>query len=77
MEPSHAAKALLNVLLLAAPQLFASDCIPICEASQHVGETKCVTGKVVRVKAGASSGRVLSAVTEPSGHLALHRVNAH
>ena len=31
----------------------ASDCLPIGEASQHVGETKCVTGKVLRVKAGA------------------------
>ena len=36
--------------------LHASDCIPIHEAGQHVGETKCVTGKVVRVK--ASSGGV-------------------
>jgi hypothetical protein len=32
--------------------LSASDCIPIHEAGQHVGETKCVTGKVVRVKIG-------------------------
>jgi DNA/RNA endonuclease YhcR with UshA esterase domain len=31
----------------------ASDCLPIREASQHVGETKCVTGKVLRVKVGA------------------------
>jgi hypothetical protein len=30
----------------------AADCIPIHEAGQHVGETKCVTGKVVRVKVG-------------------------
>jgi hypothetical protein len=33
--------------------LAASDCIPIYEASRHVGETKCVTGKVLRVKVGA------------------------
>lgn len=33
--------------------LFASDCLPIREARQHVGETKCVTGKVLRVKVGA------------------------
>ena len=33
--------------------LQAAECIPIHEANQHVGETKCVTGKVVRVKAGA------------------------
>jgi hypothetical protein len=31
----------------------ASDCLPIREASQHVGETKCVMGKVLRVKVGA------------------------
>jgi hypothetical protein len=28
------------------------DCIPISEARQHVGEDRCVTGKVVRVKHG-------------------------
>jgi len=37
----------------AIPLFGASDCVPIREASQHVGETKCVTGKVLRVKAGA------------------------
>ena len=31
---------------------YASDCIPIGEAGKHVGETKCVTGKVTRVKIG-------------------------
>jgi len=30
----------------------ASDCIPIQEASKHIGETKCVSGKVLRVKVG-------------------------
>jgi len=40
-------------LSLASSCLFASDCIPIHEAAQHIGETKCVTGKVVRVKVGA------------------------
>lgn len=28
----------------------ASDCIPIFEARQHIGEDQCVTGKVFRVK---------------------------
>jgi hypothetical protein len=32
----------------------ASDCIPLNQAAQHVGETKCVTGKVLRVKVGPS-----------------------
>lgn len=36
-------------LILCAIRASASDCIPISEAAQHVGETKCVTGKVVRV----------------------------
>jgi hypothetical protein len=40
-------------LLLSAAAAPASDCLPIREASQHVGETKCVTGKVLRVKVGA------------------------
>jgi len=41
------------LILLVAPILHASDCIPIYQASQHVGETKCVAGKVLRVKVGA------------------------
>jgi hypothetical protein len=40
-------------LLLSPTAAFASDCLPIREASQHVGETKCITGKVLHVKAGA------------------------
>ena len=42
-------KALFCVLFC-APFLVASDCIPIQDASKHVGETKCVAGKVLRVK---------------------------
>ena len=38
---------------------FASDCIPIHEAGAHVGETKCVTGKVLRVKVGPKGVRFL------------------
>jgi hypothetical protein len=44
--------AVLAVLLSPAAA-FASDCLPIGEASKHVGETKCITGKVLHVKAGA------------------------
>jgi hypothetical protein len=40
-------------LLLFAPSLCGSDCIPIHEAAQHVGETKCVAGKVLKIKVGA------------------------
>jgi hypothetical protein len=38
---------------LSTTLLAASDCLPIRDARQHVGETKCVTGKVLRVKLGA------------------------
>lgn len=41
-------------LALGATSLFAaSDCLTIGQAAQHVGETKCITGKVLHVKAGA------------------------
>jgi hypothetical protein len=43
----------LLILLFAAPTARGADCIPIHQASQHVGETKCVTGKIFRVKIGA------------------------
>src|SRR5712671_2995150 len=39
-------------LLLSAAAAAASDCLPIADAKQHVGETKCITGKVLRVKVG-------------------------
>ena len=43
---------LILTLLFAAPLLAASDCIPIHEASHHIGEVQCVTGKVLHVKPG-------------------------
>jgi hypothetical protein len=42
----------LLILLFAAPAAPGADCIPIHEAGQHIGETKWVTGKVIRVKVG-------------------------
>jgi hypothetical protein len=44
--------AILSATLLSATAT-ASDCLPISDAKQHVGETKCITGKVLRVKLGA------------------------
>ena len=41
------------VILFTTTRIAASDCLPVEEASHHVGETKCVTGKVLRVKVGA------------------------
>ena len=42
------------LMTFAAPFLFASDCVPFQEAGDHVDETKCVIGKVIRVKVGES-----------------------
>lgn len=42
----------LLFLLLTPCTARAADCIPIHEAGEHVGETKCITGKVVRVEVG-------------------------
>jgi hypothetical protein len=40
-------------MLLATPLFAATDCLPIGDAKRHVGETKCITGRVSRVKVGA------------------------
>ncbi len=40
------------VFFFSVPLLRAADCISIQDAGHHVGETRCVTGKVVRVKVG-------------------------
>lgn len=42
----------LALLALMAPPFALADCIPFGEAGKHVGQTSCVTGKVVRVKPG-------------------------
>lgn len=43
----------LGLMVLALPALLsASDCIPIQQASQHVGETRCVAGKVLKIRIG-------------------------
>jgi len=55
---------LLNYLaascLLLSATASASDCVPIGEASHHVGETKCIVGKVTHVKAGAKGTHFIS-----------------
>jgi len=43
----------LSLLSLPIPLFAGTDCIPIQEASHHIGEDKCVTGKVLRVKGGS------------------------
>jgi hypothetical protein len=51
MPPTNKYSLLIATLLLTS---FAwSDCLPFEEGHKHVGEVKCVTGKVVRVKQGS------------------------
>ncbi len=40
------------LFLLPSLPAAAADCIPITEARNHVGETRCVTGRVLRVEQG-------------------------
>jgi hypothetical protein len=42
---------LLSAVFSVSALSAASDCIPFQQAGQHVGENKCITGKVMRVKA--------------------------
>ena len=49
----------LLLVLLTPCSARAADCIPIHEAGQHVGETKCVTGKVIRVDVGHKGAHFL------------------
>ena len=41
------------ILALFIPALCVADCIPFSQAREHVGETQCVSGKVLHVKHGA------------------------
>lgn len=54
MIRSGTARVLLVISVFWARLLIASDCVPISAAGQHVGDTSCVTGKVLRVKVSAS-----------------------
>jgi hypothetical protein len=49
------ANAIVTFLMVfsAIPTLAVTDCLPIEQAGQHIGETKCVTGKVRRVAVGS------------------------
>ena len=41
------------VFALLFPALCAGECIPYSQARDHIGETRCVSGKVLRIKHGA------------------------
>src|SRR5438874_1511217 len=58
----------LNLILthfLLASLTFASDCIPIHEAHNHVGESKCVNGKVMHVKLGSKGVHFIDFCEDP------------
>ena len=57
--------AIALCLFFATPLFARSDCIPIHEAMQHVGEVKCVTGKVLRVKIGDEDVHVIDFCEDP------------
>ena len=44
---------LFSAVLLLSVDTASADCLPLEDARKHIGEIKCVTGKVVRVKQGA------------------------
>ena len=49
---------LMFVIAVSAPA-FCTDCVPFDQAHKHIGETRCVTGKVVRVAVGSKSTHYL------------------
>lgn len=44
----------LGLLILSASSLLHADCLPFSQAKDHIGETICVKGRVVKVSVGAS-----------------------
>jgi len=44
-------KRICTIALLLSAPAFCADCVPFDQAPKHIGETHCVTGKVVRVQA--------------------------
>jgi hypothetical protein len=53
----HFAQVFLSILCSACA--IAATCIPFEQAQKHIGETQCVTGKVVRVSVGARATHYL------------------
>ncbi len=51
MPPANPYSLLVATVLLTS--LAWSDCLPVAESRKHVGEIKCITGTVIRVKQGS------------------------
>ena len=56
----------LICMIVAFPAVSSANCIPAAEALRHIGETKCIAGKVTRVDEGAGGVRYLGFCTETS-----------
>jgi hypothetical protein len=54
----------LALLALSAALASASDCLPIGAASQHVGENRCIVGKVTHVKVASKGVHILNFCAE-------------
>jgi hypothetical protein len=48
------------ILVLSSVLAAASTCLPFDQAQKHIGETQCVTGKVIRVATGAGGTHYLN-----------------
>jgi len=57
----------LFLFALLFPTLAAAGCIPPSEARKHIGETKCVTGKVWRVEKGSDGVHYLDFCEDAKG----------
>jgi hypothetical protein len=54
-------------LALLFPVFSIAACIPVSEAGKHIGETKCVTGKVLRVEQGTDGVHYLNFCDDSKG----------
>lgn len=50
--------SLLSVILMSGSSL-ASDCIPFTDAQNHIGDHRCVSGKVLRIEQGGNGATFL------------------
>jgi len=44
---------IISALFLVLPSLASGACIPFDQTNKHIGETECVTGRVIRVETGS------------------------
>ena len=51
-------------LALLIPGVSSAGCIPFAQAQKHIGETQCVSGKVLRIDAGNQGNHYLSFCTD-------------